>query len=93
MARKVRGYAQTSGGREIYIPDFIVPLWQTEFQERHGIRIDREIAKVIMEAKYTESTWKWKRAMEKISDILASRGLTQERAYYFARHLVELATQ
>jgi hypothetical protein len=93
MARKVRGYTQTSGGREIYIPDFIVPLWQIDFKERYGIVVDHEIAKIIMEAKYTESTWKWKRAVERISAILANRGLAEERALHFARYLVELATQ
>ncbi|NPA75233.1 MAG: hypothetical protein GXO25_04025 [Euryarchaeota archaeon] len=93
MAKKVRGYVQPSGGREVYIPDFIVPLWQIEFRERHGISVDHEIAKVILQAKYTESTWKWKRAVEHIADILAERGLSKEHAVHFAKQIVELALQ
>ncbi len=93
MDKLARGYVHSTWGREVYIPDFIVPLWQIEFRERHGIYIDHDIAKVILQAKYTESTWKWKRAIEHIGEILSERGLAKEHAMHFAKHIVELALQ
>ncbi len=88
-----RHYGTPIGRSGVYVPEFAVSLWQIEFRERYGIDVDREVARVILQTKYEESTWKWKKAISKIEEILVSKGLSRDYAMNFARHLVDLALE
>ncbi len=89
MAKKVKGYIQPSVDRGVYVPYVLIPLWQMKLRERYGIDVDREIVRIILEEKYSQSTWKWSRAVKRIEDILAKRGVSRENAVRLAKSIVK----
>ncbi len=93
MSEKVRGYVTNTGERGMYIPDFAVSLWRIKFRDMYGIDLDKDVARVILQTKYSESTWKWKRAIRHIEEILVNKGFNREHAMKFARQVVDLALQ
>ena len=93
MSKRVRRYGVPAGARGVYVPDFAVSLWQIEFRERYGIDVDRDVARVILQTRYSEGTWKWKNAIMKIEEILITKGVSREHAIALAKNLVDLALQ
>ena len=93
MSGKSHEYTSPRGDRGVYVPDFVVSLWRIEFREKYGIDLDADVARVILQTKYEESTWKWRRAVKRIEELLISKGRSRENAMQFARHIVDLALQ
>ncbi len=93
MSEEVRVYGTNAGGKVVYIPDFAVSLWRIKFRDRYGIDLDPDVARVILQTKYEESTWKWRRAVKHIEEILVNKGFSRDHAVKFARHVVDLALQ
>ncbi|GEM_PF-4145737 len=93
MSEKVRGYTSPRGERGVYVPDFVISLWRIEFKEKYGIDVDRDVARIILQTKYENTTWKWRKAIKRIEEILVNKGLSRENAMHFAKHIVDLALQ
>ncbi len=93
MAKKVKAYMQFSVDRGVYIPYVLIPLWQMKLRERYGIDVDKEIVKIILEEKYSKSTWKWSRAVKRIEEILAMRGVSRENAVKLAKNLIKAVSR
>jgi len=93
MDERVGGYMTPAGERAVYIPDFAVTLWRIKFRDMHGIDLDHDVAKIILQTKYEESTWKWKRAIKRIEKVLVDKGLSKDHAIKLANHFVNLALE
>ena len=87
MSRKYRvseaGYID-----RVYVPYVLIPLWQLRLRERYGIEVDRKIVQILLEARYSQSTWKWHRVIKKISEELKKRGISAAHASQLAHKLV-----
>ena len=93
MAKDVKGYLQPPVGKVVYIPVVLIPLWQMKLRERYGLDVDREIVRIILEEKYSNSTWKWSRAIKRIEEFLAKKGVSRENAVHLARKIVNVVSQ
>ncbi|ADD08461.1 hypothetical protein [Candidatus Aciduliprofundum boonei] len=72
----------------IYVPYVLIPLWQIRLKERYGIEVDRDIVRILVEARYSRSTWKWHRAIKRVSEELRKRGISAAHASQLAHKLV-----
>ncbi len=73
----------------IYVPYVLIPLWQVRLREKYGIEVDRDIVRILVEARYSRSTWKWHRAVKRISEELKKRGISAAHASQLAHKLVK----
>ncbi|AGB04275.1 hypothetical protein AciM339_0386 [Aciduliprofundum sp. MAR08-339] len=93
MGRRYRVAGQTYVDR-VYVPYVLIPLWQLKLREKYGIEVDKEIVRILVEARYSKSTWKWRRAMKKVAEELKNRGISATHASELAHRLVRaVATQ
>ncbi len=88
MGRKYRA-SQLPSVQRAYVPYVLIPLWQMKLRERYGIEVDRDIARILVEARYSETTWKWQRALKKLVSELSKKGLSRDHAVSLARALVK----
>ena len=87
MGRKYRVTEATYIDR-VYVPHVLIPLWQLKLRETYGIEVDRDIVLILMQARYSRSTWKWHRAIKRISEELKKRGISAAHATQLAHKLV-----
>ncbi len=71
-----------------YVPYILIPLWQMKLREIYGIEIDKDIVRILVDARYSKSTWKWQRTVKKVTEELAKRGFSRKHAYLLAKNLV-----
>ena len=78
----------------VYVPYVLIPLWQLKLRERYGIEVDKDIVKILVEARYSKSTWKWHRTVKRVAEELIKRGISATHASQLAHKLVKaVATQ
>ncbi len=78
----------------VYVPYVLIPLWQLKLRERYGIDVDKDIVKILVEARYSKSTWKWHRTVKRVAEELIKRGISATHASQLAHKLVKaVATQ
>ncbi len=93
MARKYSVAGATYVDR-VYVPYVLIPLWQIRLREKYGIEVDRDIVRILVEARYSKSTWKWHRAMKRVAEELKKRGISAAHASELAHRMVRaVATQ
>ncbi len=87
MAKKYRA-GQIHSADRAYVPYVVIPLWQLKIKERYGIDVDKDIIRILVEARYSKSTWKWSRALKAVSEELKKRGISGAHAREIAQKLV-----